>query len=74
MTKKAKNPWPTDGVTKRQLDRQTDRLDRRHDHLKEKVERMILRVQELEAEVSRMKTGRIIYQGPPDPPPPPSGE
>ncbi len=30
---KARNrhPWPTDGITKKQLDKQTDRLDRLHD-------------------------------------------
>ncbi len=30
-----RHPWPTDGVTKRELDRQIDRLDRRIDAIKE---------------------------------------
>ncbi len=35
MTKYGKHPWPTDGVTKKQLDRDVDRLERLYQRMKE---------------------------------------
>ncbi len=36
MTKRS-HPWPTDGVTKRQLDKLADKMTRRVDHWADKV-------------------------------------
>ncbi len=50
-----RHPWPTDGVTRKQMDRQTDRLDRRidlsndtRDALKGQIEILDRRLRELE--------------------------
>ncbi len=46
-----RHPWPTDGITKRQLDRQTDRLDKRIDLYREKIQSLTQRVAVLEDRV-----------------------
>lgn len=37
MTKTSQHPWPTDGVTKKQLDRALDRQERLYKSLKERI-------------------------------------
>ncbi len=47
---KAQHPWPTDGVTKRQMDKQIDRLERLIEHRREQhvaVKRRVSRLEEL---------------------------
>lgn len=53
--KKANQPWPSDGVTRRQLDRQADRLDRRLDRFEDRLKRIFLRLQALEADFSKIR-------------------
>lgn len=48
MTKYGKHPWPTDGVTKKQLDRANDRLERRLDLSRKKEADLHSRVQLIE--------------------------
>ncbi len=52
MTSSRGHPWPTDGVTKRQLDRQVDRLERLHELNLKKIRRAAL--------ASRLLEGRIL--------------
>ncbi len=57
MSKKGDHPWPTDGVTRRQMDRQVDRLEKRIHYLKEDL-------RELKAAVAVLKGwhGRAMAQ------------
>lgn len=66
--KKASHPWPTDGVTKKRLDQVTDRIDRKIDRWEKRLQRLEMLVQEWIADVTRLKQGRIIYEGPSDDP------
>ncbi len=50
-SRKGQHPWPTDGITKGQLDKQTDRLDRRIDLVKEKHENLSDRIKMAEAAI-----------------------
>ncbi len=43
-----RHPWPTDGITKRQMDKQIDRLDRLVEHRREQHVALKKRVAKLE--------------------------
>ncbi len=45
------HPWPTDGVTKKQLDRLSDRTTRRIDHWADKVRQMELQISKMEQQM-----------------------
>ncbi len=51
MTRTSKHPWPTDGVTYKQLDRVNDRLERRLDHWADKVRRYEAKVSKMEEQI-----------------------
>ncbi len=53
MTKKGQHPWPTDGVTKRQLDRHVDRIERILQNRKEQQWALQDRVSALEAALKK---------------------
>ncbi len=49
MSKKGYHQWPTDGVTKRQLDKQTDRIEKRIEYLKKDIDQMRKTVADMRA-------------------------
>ncbi len=52
MTRTSRHPWPTDGVTYKQLDRAIDRQTRRVDHWADKVRRLEATVLRLEEQMT----------------------
>ncbi len=53
VTKYKGHPWPTDGVTKKQVDRIDDRLGRRMD-------RAVERIRKLEAAIAELRSVVIL--------------
>ncbi len=55
MVKYRKYPWPTDGATKKQLDRVEDKLIRKLTAIREAQSRMVIRIVELEALAKKLE-------------------
>ncbi len=53
MARKAQHPWPTDGVTTHQLNKQMDRVERLYEHRRKEHVALKARVTSLEATVRR---------------------
>ncbi len=52
--KKGQHPWPTDGVTRRQLDRAVDIWQAKYDRIVRKWEALTVRLRTAEAEISAL--------------------
>ncbi len=56
--KYGKHAWPTDGVTKKQLDRESDRAKIRHERQQKSIEKLAVRLRRVEAILSKITIGR----------------
>jgi len=52
--KKGNYPWPTDAVTKRQLDRANDLAKQRYDRQARKMDALTVRMRTAEADLTRL--------------------